>query len=858
MRRRHVGIRSRRAAVALLALAGLTLPTTPGRAVPNDLVLGSPQRTDGFARVNVSEDAREESGPPGHREAPGPQSGPGDLPVPARAPAPEPPLEPATEPAPGPGPEGEPPTVATSFQGLGDDNTVIPPDTMGAVGPSHVVTMLNSQVRFHTRAGGTISTSSLDSFWFSGARGPFDPRIVYDPYGSRWIAAAVTDRNSASSSLLIAVTTGSDPTGTWCQYSIDADTGDSTWADYPTLGFNTNWIVIGANMFNNSDNAYSVSKVWAWPRSATYGCPGSVTGTVFSMGGLGSTHQPAVTYDSSLATEYLVNRWNASSGTIRVFSITGPVTSPAITSGAMASAPSGWSAGPASGGDFAPQLGTSSKVQANDDRMGNVVYRNGALWAAHTIFLPAGGSPTRSSIQWWQVTPAGSITQRGLVDDPSGAKYFAFPSIAVNSINDVLVGYSRFSGSQYASANYSFRYGVDPAHTLQADTVLKAGEAPYAKTYGGTRNRWGDYSSTVVDPVNDTDMWTLQEYAWTAGGGFDRWATWWGRIAPSGTPGATPSPSSLAFGERFVGTTSPTQAVTVTNSGSASLAIGSVTLAGGDASHYSKTTDGCSGASIVPGASCSVGVAFAPTSTGAKSASVSIPSNAPGSPHAVPLTGTGVQAGLSLSTTSLTYPARYVGSTSPAQSVIVTSTGTGALAVSSVSLGGPNPGDFVKGSDTCAGASIAPGGTCSVGLSFSPKGSGARAATISIASNAPGGPHTVTLGGTGLLDTTPPSTTITSPAASGAVLIGGLSSVAGTSTDSESGAASVTVSFQPLVGAASSVLVTLSCGVGSCPWSVVVPIVLLPGPYTIVGLAADASGNIEGLGPTNTRSALVV
>ena len=43
--------------------------------------------------------------------------------------------------------------------------------------------------------------------------------------------------------------------------------------------------------------------------------------------------------------------------------------------------------------------------------------------------------------------------------------------------------------------------------------LLKAGEAPYQTIDGVGRNRWGDYSYTSVDPVNDIDFWTIQEYA---------------------------------------------------------------------------------------------------------------------------------------------------------------------------------------------------------------------------------------------------------------------------------------------------------------------------------------------------------
>jgi hypothetical protein len=175
------------------------------------------------------------------------------------------------------------------------------------------------------------------------------------------------------------------------------------------------------------------------------------------------------------------------------------------------------------------------------------VYRNGSLWASHTVFLPASGVATRSSAQWWQINTAsgslGSVRQFGRVDDPSGLLFFAYPALAVNRNNDMLIGYSRFSASQYASANYSFRFGSDPANTLQSDTVLKAGEATYYKDFGHGDNRWGDYSNTAVDPANDTDMWTIQEYAGTS----NRWGTWWGRISPSSvatpTPSVTPTPT---------------------------------------------------------------------------------------------------------------------------------------------------------------------------------------------------------------------------------------------------------------------------------------------------------------------------
>jgi hypothetical protein len=190
------------------------------------------------------------------------------------------------------------------------------------------------------------------------------------------------------------------------------------------------------------------------------------------------------------------------------------------------------------------------------------VYRNGSIWAAHTAYLPATGTAIRSAAQWWQInTMSGSlgvVQQFGRRDDPAGQFDYAYPTLDVNADNDMMIGYSRFGASQYASANYSLRMHNDPLNTLEADTVFKAGEAPYFKDFGYGDNRWGDYSNVAVDPVNDIDMWTIQEYAGTG----NNWGTWWGTVSfakstatPTPTATATPTPTA---------TPSPTRTPTAT------------------------------------------------------------------------------------------------------------------------------------------------------------------------------------------------------------------------------------------------------------------------------------------------------
>jgi len=491
------------------------------------------------AVVNFQELAAREAasppGPPKRRVTPF-LPVPGDQPVPPEAPG-------VKEPEPPSAALGLPtalvasPAPLANFAALGDNNTGIPPDTQGAVGPDHLMVTLNTQVRIQSRSGTTLSTVSIDAFWNStGATDPFDPRVSYDPFSNRWLVVALSNRQSAASSLLIGASQSADPTGNWRLYRLDLDATNTNWGDFPSLGFNKDWAVITINMFSVDGNTFAESNLYAIEKSDLYAGT-SISFALFSDSS--NTLAPALTYDNTLATLYLVQHWNGDApggkGILRISTITGAVGSEVFTPGTdFVSTRNPWASSPPGGGDFAPQKDTADKIQLNDSRISSpVIYRNGSLWAAQTAFLPA-NSPDRAAVQWWQFLPNGTLQQFGRVDDSTGTFFYAYPSIAVNSQNDVLLGYSSFSASQFASAGYSFRATADAAGTLRDSVLLKAGEATYFKTFSGTDNRWGDFSATVVDPVNDLDFWTIQEYA--SGPHFSppdygRWGTWWGKIS---------------------------------------------------------------------------------------------------------------------------------------------------------------------------------------------------------------------------------------------------------------------------------------------------------------------------------------
>jgi hypothetical protein len=95
------------------------------------------------------------------------------------------------------------------------------------------------------------------------------------------------------------------------------------------------------------------------------------------------------------------------------------------------------------------------------------------------------------------------------------------------------------------------------------------------------------------------------------------------------------APTSLNFAGQAVGSTSSAQAVTVTNTGSATASISSVTTSGDFAQ-----TNTC-GSALAANASCTVNVTFSPTASGTRTGSVTVNGNASNNPLTIALTGTG-------------------------------------------------------------------------------------------------------------------------------------------------------------------------------------------------------------------------
>lgn len=351
----------------------------------------------------------------------------------------------------------------------------------------------------------------------------------------------------------------------------------------------------------------------------------------------------------------------------------------------------------------------------------------------------------------------------------------------------------------------------------------------------------------------------------------------------------TPSPTSLTFPNQIVSTTSTAQTITLTNNGE--LYTASIGTPSSGSSSFSVGLGTCT-SGLAVGASCQLSVTFTPGGpTAYNNILVTVPYSSSGGGTAPPpvtftLSGTGTPAptpGAALSPNPLAFPSTLVGIAGTTLPLTLSNPGTAALTITGISVTGTNASSFGQ-SNNC-GASLAAGASCTITVTFTPASTGSLSASISVADNATGSPHTAALAGTGIkfvsnvgtaLSAQPVTITIanTGTLNSIQVLTQGAAGLDFTSTTGGTCATTtaytvgqsctVNVIFTPasagsrrgailLTDASNNVLgTTFLSGTGNGPQIVFAPGVqtTLPGPtyassYSApLGIAVDASGNV--------------
>jgi len=219
------------------------------------------------------------------------------------------------------------------------------------------------------------------------------------------------------------------------------------------------------------------------------------------------------------------------------------------------------------------------------------------------------------------------------------------------------------------------------------------------------------------------------------------------KLAGTGTgPLVSLSPAGITFANQALNTASTTHVVTLTNAGNAVLDISSIALTGPGASAFKETTT-C-GSTLNAGAKCTVSLTFSPVAAGKSTAALALTDSGPLSPQSLSLIGTGVAApAVKLSPTALSFQSQAVGTLSSAQQVILTDTGTAALRITRITVGGTNSASFSQ-SKTC-GATLDASASCTIFVTIKPTSAGSKNASVIVTDNAPNSPQSIALSGTG-------------------------------------------------------------------------------------------------------------
>jgi hypothetical protein len=423
----------------------------------------------------------------------------------------------------------------------------VPPDPELAVGPNHVIAVVNVAFEIYNKSGtSVVGPTTFSSFMAAdpNCSGVFDPNAIYDEEAGRYVLGIDAD----GTHYCIAVSQTSDPTGNWNLYSFPTATGNEFF-DYPHAGVGRDAIYMGANIFTSS---FLESRVYAYDKWAMYnGQPAA--GVVKDLPTTEDTPQPLHLHGWAQGTwptsgpHYFFTETNYNGSSYSVWSWANPFsnTSPTKVGNTLnLNAYTGVTAGlPVN----VPQSGGSA-VQGNDYRPQDFEYRDGYAWSVSTISCNP-GSGTVNCLRWVKVNPATATIADAGVYSSNGQHRF-FGDLAVNACGDMALGYSKSSTSMWPGIWYTGRKATDAAGTLQAEAELKAGEIAYT-AFDSVPRRWGDYTEMTIDPAGTT-FWYLGEYSKITNNNNGRWGTWIGSFSyadcnpggPTATPTNTPGPTA--------------------------------------------------------------------------------------------------------------------------------------------------------------------------------------------------------------------------------------------------------------------------------------------------------------------------
>jgi len=447
-------------------------------------------------------------------------------------------------------------TVNTNFTGASlENNGFIPPSPNGAVGQNQIVELLNGSYTVYDKSTAQLKDSStLNNFWQNAGvnvEGAFayDPRILYDPSTGRWFASSEDNFKGLSSTgkpvgnnFLIAVSNDSNPLDGWKAYSIPSDPSSSTyttsrWADFDTLGLNGSNVTLSANMLPIT-TASTTTTILTLNKSDLLNEVATPNSTMFQNNpNTGYSLQPAVDTSYGSGNQPLLSAYNTLQGYFRQANVLGTPNASTAATLSFNTPHNGFIQGTGySEPLLARQPNGDNSIYTNDSRLSSTIIKQGNdLWGVRNVLDPKTGA---DALNWFELNATtNQVIQEGLIADPTGQQDYYFGSLAINSQGKLVIGFSCSGPALSISSCAVIGTTTGGVTSFNSPIILIQGTGNYNVTHGGTANRWGDYSSTVLDPSDPTGntFWTFQEFV----NGDNNWSTQISEIK------VTPEPSSI-------------------------------------------------------------------------------------------------------------------------------------------------------------------------------------------------------------------------------------------------------------------------------------------------------------------------
>jgi hypothetical protein len=450
-----------------------------------------------------------------------------------------------------------PQPVGTNFDAVtGPTETgSFPPDTMGAVGPSQFFLFVNGRLRTFNKTTGVADgfINADPDVFFASVMTPVsppvvlnftsDPQVRYDRLTGRWFLSIIdvpcTTANcsaTAANRWLVAVSDAASSAGitgatvwTFFQFQTDA----ANFCDYPSLGVDSQALYTGCNMFTAA-GAFVGTNGYVIRKTSILGA-GPLVQTTFANLALGAGAGPFAprgvdNVDPASNEGYFIGVDNATFSTLMIRRVSTPGATPTISANISLTVPTTTS--PVKIEHLGNTGGANGRIDTLDDRLYAAHIRNGRLWTAHNFRVSTAGvastsGTSRVAVRWYELNGIRStdnggvpvVIQSGTVFDNAAttatSRQYSIPSVTVSGQGHAALGYTTTGTPYRIDAATNGRLSGDTLGTLGAVNIYSASSTAYnppSDPGGASGRRWGDYSFTSLDPLDDMSIWTVQEY----------------------------------------------------------------------------------------------------------------------------------------------------------------------------------------------------------------------------------------------------------------------------------------------------------------------------------------------------------